>query len=93
MKNLVVKTLKILPLMLGSFGLLLPAAMSQTHFATDDSLTLTPEFLPKNTNSETILLTSEVDPATSEVLQQIQRARQPKGFQASNNNNVMSQVT
>jgi hypothetical protein len=94
MKNLVVKTLKILPLILGSFGLILPATMSQTHSAIASELSSpTPEVLPENTNSETILLTPEVDPAASEVLQQIQRVRQPKGFQASANNNAMSQVT
>ena len=66
MKNLVVKTLKILPLILGSFGLILPAAMSQTHSAIANELSSpTPEVLPKNDSSETILSTPEVDPAAS----------------------------
>ena len=84
MKNLVVKTLKILPLILGAIGMILPPAMSQTHSAIANELSpRTLEVLPKNDSSETTLSTSEVDPAASEVLQQIQRVRQPKGFQAS----------
>jgi hypothetical protein len=85
MKNLVVKTLKILPLMLGSFGLILPVVTA------NELSSLPPEVLPKNNSSETTLSTSEVVPTTSEVLQQIQRVRQPKGFQVTNNE--LSQVT
>ena len=85
MKNLVVKTLKILPLMLGSFGLILPVVTA------NELSSLPPEVLPKNNSSETTLSTSEVAPTTSEVLQQIQRVRQPKGFQVTNNE--LSQVT
>jgi len=92
MKNLVVKTLKILPLILGSFGLILPAAMSQTHSAIANELSsATFEVLPKNDSSETTFPTSEVDPVANELLQQIQRVRQPKGFQVTNNE--LSQVT
>jgi hypothetical protein len=85
MKSLVVKTLKILPLMLGSFGLILPVVTA------NELSSLPPEVLPENNNSETTLSTSEVAPTTSEVLQQIQRVRQPKGFQVTNNE--LSQVT
>jgi hypothetical protein len=85
MKNLVVKTLKILPLMLGSFGLILPVVTA------NELSSLPPEVLPKNNSSETTLSTSEVDPVSNELLQQIQRVRQPKGFQVTNNE--LSQVT
>ena len=85
MKNLVVKTLKILPLMLGGFGLILPVAIA------NELSFLPPEVLPKNNSSETTLSTSEVDPVANELLQQIQRVRQPKGFQVTNNE--LSQVT
>ena len=85
MKNLVVKTLKILPLMLGSFGLILPVVTA------NELSSLPPEVLPKNNSSETTLSTSEVVPTTNELLQQIQRVRQPKGFQVTNNE--LSQVT
>mgnify|MGYP002654345277 CR=1 FL=1 len=85
MKNLVVRTLKILPLMLGSLGILLPAAIA------NELSSATFEVLPKNDSSETILSTLEVDPVANELLQQIQRVRQPKGFQVTNNE--LSQVT
>jgi hypothetical protein len=85
MKSLVVKTLKILPLMLGSFGLILPVVTA------NELSSLPPEVLPENNNSETTLSTSEVDPVSNELLQQIQRVRQPKGFQVTNNE--LSQVT
>jgi hypothetical protein len=85
MKNLVVKTLKILPLMLGGFGLILPVVTA------NELSSLPPEVLPKNNSSETILSPSEVDPVANELLQQIQRVRQPKGFQVTNNE--LSQVT
>jgi len=85
MKNLVVKTLKILPLMLGGFGLILPVVTA------NELSSLPPEVLPKNNSSETTLSTSEVDPVSNELLQQIQRVRQPKGFQVTNNE--LSQVT
>jgi hypothetical protein len=85
MKNLVVKILKILPLMLGGFGLILPVAIA------NELSSLPPEVLPKNDSSETTLSPSEVDPVSNELLQQIQRVRQPKGFQVTNNE--LSQVT
>ncbi|MEB3120274.1 MAG: iron uptake porin [Snowella sp.] len=92
MKSLLIKTLKIFPLILGLGGLILPAAMSQTHFAIADELSSpTTEILPKNDPGQGMLSTPEVDPAANQLLRQIQRVRQPKGFQVTNND--LSQLT
>ncbi len=92
MKSLLIKTLKIFPLILGGFGLILPAAMSQTHFAIADELSSpTPEVLTEKDPTNIMLSTPEVDPSANQLLQQIQRLRQPKGFQVTNND--LSQVT
>jgi hypothetical protein len=94
MKNLVIKTVKIFPLMLGCLGMSLPAAMLQTELAIADDLSpLISETTPSNlTASESSKPASNsLDPDRQQLLQQIQKTRQPKGFQVSNND--LSQVT
>ena len=94
MKNLVINSLKILSLILGGFGLILPAAMLQTHPAIADDLSpIISETTPSNlTASESSKPASNsLDPDRQQLLQQIQKTRQPKGFQISKND--LSQVT
>jgi hypothetical protein len=83
MKNLVIKTVKIFPLMLGCLGISLPAAMLQTELAIADDLSpIISETTPSNlTASESSKPASNsLDPDRQQLLQQIQKTRQPKGF-------------
>jgi hypothetical protein len=80
--------------MLGCLGISLPAAMLQTELAIADDLSpIISETTPSNlTASESSKPASNsLDPDRQQLLQQIQKTRQPKGFQISNND--LSQVT
>ncbi|MFM8293445.1 MAG: iron uptake porin [Microcystaceae cyanobacterium] len=94
MKNLVIKTIRILPLILSGLGMGLPAAMSQTHFVNAEDLSVTvAETTPSKVTEAQVSspFSDRLNPDSQELLQQIQRVRQPKGFHV--NNHDLSQVT
>ena len=94
MKNLVIKTVKIFSLMLGCLGMSLSAAMLQTELAIADDLSpIISATTPSNLSASQVInpASNSLDPGGLELLQQIQKIKQPKGFQATNND--LSQVT